>query len=83
METYPHIGLREDRFDVVSIGILINNIINTYLFSDHFWRDAANCRRLLIEFAEENKFDPLVTKNWYPVTSDDIQRYKVCNTTEG
>eukprot|EP00026_Physarum_polycephalum_P001689 Phypoly_transcript_01691.p1 GENE.Phypoly_transcript_01691~~Phypoly_transcript_01691.p1 ORF type:complete len:1022 (+),score=174.74 Phypoly_transcript_01691:50-3115(+) len=61
MDTYPHIGLREDRFAQTT---------------EYFWQDARNCRRLLCELAEEMKFDPLITENWYTISKEDVLRHE-------
>lgn len=47
------------------------------IFKDNYWRDAANRRKFLDDYAKNQGFDPLVSKNWYNVTRSDIQDVKV------
>jgi len=47
---FPNIGIAENKFSFVP---------------RNYWADEGNRRKLLIDFAYENQFDPLLPYNWY------------------
>lgn len=48
-----------------------------HLLSGNYWDARENKRRFFDEFAKSNKFNPLVTENWYPITTRMVKKSKV------
>ena len=43
----------------------------------NYWLPEENRRMFFLNFAKSRGFDPLVAKNWYPFTNNDIHEAKV------
>ena len=42
-----------------------------------------NRRKLLLDFAKQKEFDPLVPENWYNIKMDKLNEIRVCSRREG
>lgn len=42
-----------------------------------YWTNTNNARRFFDDYASANGFDPLITENWYSISTKDIENQKV------
>lgn len=47
-------------------------------YSENYYADAVNRKKIFDKFAKSRGFDPLVAENWYSITSEDILPFRVC-----
>lgn len=84
IDSFPDIGLEERKFThitsilfflltfVISISKL--NFIN--YFEGPYWSGKTR-KNFFLAYARKHSFDPLVAKNWYSVSVDDILKFQV------
>ena len=48
-----------------------------HIYIGGYWRAPANRKKFFDDFARDHNFDPLVPRNWYSVTSDQIKAARV------
>ena len=47
------------------------------IFSGTHWQKTSNRRTLFELIARDKGFDPLISSNWYSISSEDVLSYKV------
>lgn len=79
LDLYP-----EMEFDVTQVGVSVPSKITPLLTErminlalEGHWVDVENRKKLFDSYAKDNKFDPLVSENWYSVKKEDVLKVKV------
>lgn len=52
-------------------------ILSDLIVGGH-WGEVKNRKKFFDDFASDRNFDPLISENWYSITTKDVEGTKVC-----
>lgn len=62
---------------VFIILLLIIAKLTLFVYSVNHWKNTANRRKYMDNFAKKQGFDPLIPHEWYSITAGSVMREKV------
>lgn len=77
MHLFPEIGLQENKFKLGILASLYRVFFYSLLGKKEHFRDVRNRRQVLLNYASQNNFDPLVPHNWYGITREKLLSFTV------
>lgn len=78
MDLFPEISLDKGQLPVAP-RMSYSYLLSAKLGLGNFWEDMQNRKKLFLNYAAEQGFDPLVANNWLLVSADNFLQFKVSN----